>query len=173
MRYYFSEIEKLVGRMEQALRMGQTAALLEQERPNIFTQSVGNIEPQQEVKIEISYVDVLRYDVGTYEFQFPMVVGPRYFPGAPLENPQSGTGTKADTTRVADASRVSPPIIGKGERTGHDISLELTADAGDVIGDVTAPTHDVGVRRPASGRRRGSVCGLRGGPSEGNIPGTA
>ena len=47
------------------------------------------------------------------------------------------------------ATRVSPPIIGKGERTGHDISLELTADAGDVIGDVQAPTHDVSVRRAA------------------------
>jgi Ca-activated chloride channel family protein len=40
---------------EQALHAGQTAALLEQERPNIFTQSVGNIEPGQEVRIEISY----------------------------------------------------------------------------------------------------------------------
>src|SRR5262245_52918981 len=58
---------------EQALLAGQTAALLEQERPNIFTQSVGNIEPGQEVRIEISYVDVLRYDMGTYEFAFPMV----------------------------------------------------------------------------------------------------
>jgi hypothetical protein len=65
------------------LRAGQTASLLEQERPNIFTQSVGNIEPGQEVKIEIGYVDVLRYDMGTYEFHFPMVVGPRYIPGTP------------------------------------------------------------------------------------------
>jgi len=62
---------------EAALLAGHTTALLEQERPNIFTQSVGNIAPGEEVRIEISYVDVLRYDVGTYEFAFPMVVGPR------------------------------------------------------------------------------------------------
>ncbi len=62
----------------QALAQGQTAALLEQERPNIFTQSVGNIGPGEVVKVEIAYVDVLRYDVGQYEFHFPMVVGPRY-----------------------------------------------------------------------------------------------
>jgi Ca-activated chloride channel family protein len=65
---------------ENAIAAGQTAALLEQERPNIFVQSVGNIPPKQEVKIEISYVDVLAYDMGVYEFHFPMVVGPRYNP---------------------------------------------------------------------------------------------
>ena len=68
---------------EQAIQQGQTASLLEQERPNIFTQSVGNIQPRQEIHIEISYVDVLNYDMGTYEFHFPMVVGPRYIPGYP------------------------------------------------------------------------------------------
>ena len=61
---------------EQAVQQGKTASLLEQERPNIFTQSVGNIKPNAEIQIEISYVDVLNYDMGTYEFHFPMVVGP-------------------------------------------------------------------------------------------------
>ena len=47
---------------EQAILSGQTAALLEQERPNIFTQTVGNIAPGEEIHIEISYIDVLDYD---------------------------------------------------------------------------------------------------------------
>ena len=72
---------------EQALLAGQTTALLEQERPNIFTQSVGNIEPDKDVNIEISYVDTLRYDLGTYEFHFPMVVGPRLQPGQAGQQP--------------------------------------------------------------------------------------
>ena len=123
---------------EQALLAGQTAALLEQERPNIFTQSVGNIGPGQEVNIEISYVDVLRYDVGSYEFQFPMVVGPRYNPGAPIAapqpNPQELQGKVSpptpDTTRVPDASRISPPVLKPGVRNGHDITLRVKLDAG-------------------------------------------
>ena len=70
---------------EQAIARGRTAALLEQERPNVFVQSVGNIKPNQEINIEISYLDVLEYDMGEYEFHFPMVVGPRY-------NPEGFTG---------------------------------------------------------------------------------
>jgi len=136
---------------EGAKRRGHTAALLEQERPNIFTQSVANIAPHEKIKVTVRYVQDLTYDDGRYEFVFPMVVGPRFVPGTPLESAMSGTGTYFDTTRVPDASRITPPVLGKGERSGHDISLELTAQNDFAIADVEVPTHDVVVRRPADG----------------------
>ena len=72
---------------EQALQQGQTASLLEQERPNIFTQSVGNIKPREEIHIEISYVDVLNYDWG-YEFHSRWSLDPDMFRVPPsLRNP--------------------------------------------------------------------------------------
>ena len=55
--------------------------LLDQERPNIFTQSVANIEPGAEVEIEIRYVETLAYRDGVCTWVFPTVVGPRYDPG--------------------------------------------------------------------------------------------
>ncbi|MHC4416459.1 MAG: VIT domain-containing protein [Planctomycetota bacterium] len=72
---------------EAARAQGYVASLLEQERPNIFTQSVANIEQGAEVIVEISYVEVLQPKDGTYRFDFPMVVGPRYIPGAPTASP--------------------------------------------------------------------------------------
>ncbi|MFQ5990562.1 MAG: VIT domain-containing protein, partial [Candidatus Methylomirabilales bacterium] len=148
---------------EHALMQGLTTSLLEQERPNIFTQSVGNIKPHQEILIEISYVDVLKYDMGTYEFHFPMVVGPRYNPGAPIskkpdlrdelkgkvgtvqgptEGPDpEGTGWSPDTEHVKDASRITPPVLKPGYRTGHDISLSVQLDAGVPIQDIKIVNH--------------------------------
>src|SRR5207248_9549728 len=38
---------------EQAKAAGQVAGLLNQERPNVFTQSVANIEPGARVEVEI------------------------------------------------------------------------------------------------------------------------
>ena len=67
---------------EAAKTGGKVASLLDQERPNIFTQSVANIMPGEQIKITISYVETLKYEDGSYEFVFPMVVGPRYIPGA-------------------------------------------------------------------------------------------
>ncbi len=62
----------------KAIQQGKTAALLDQERPNIFTQTVGNIPPGADVRVTISYLVRLKYEDGNYEFVFPMVVGPRY-----------------------------------------------------------------------------------------------
>lgn len=141
---------------EQALLAGQTAALLEQERPNIFTQSVGNVPPGQEVVIEISYVDVLEYDVGEYEFRFPMVVGPRYIPGsiknpaAPLPADLQGKTSPAtpNTNRVPDGSRINPPIVKPGYRNGHDIALSVRLNAGVPIENLRVANHKADVKRP-------------------------
>jgi hypothetical protein len=73
---------------EAARAQGRIASLLEQERPNIFTQSVANIEPGAEIVIEISYVETLEHSEGLYSFEFPTVVGPRYIPGSPLRSQQ-------------------------------------------------------------------------------------
>ena len=134
---------------EKAKKQGHTTALLEQERPNIFTQSVANIAAGSEIDVIISYVQDLTYDDGSYEFVFPMVVGPRFIPGNNTDENlnNKGTGWAPDTDEVPDASRITPPVVGGGMRTGHDISLELTADAGFPIGQWEVPTHKVAGER--------------------------
>ena len=128
---------------EDAKREGYTAALLEQERPNIFTQSIANMEPGVEIEVTLRYVQDLSYDSGEYEWAFPMVVGPRFIPGNAVGH--DGTGWSMDTDSVPDASRITPPILGAGVRSGHDISLELVIAPGLPVIDLDVPTHDVDV----------------------------
>jgi Ca-activated chloride channel homolog len=130
---------------ESAREAGQTASLLDQERPNIFTQSVANIAPGAEVKITISYVEFLKYEAGTYEFVFPMVVGPRYTPGRPTG--RRGGGWAPDTNKVPDASRITPRVVPKGMRAGHDISIEVKLDAGVPIDGLQSKLHEVDLAR--------------------------
>src|SRR5437588_1811821 len=131
---------------EAAKTRGQTASLLDQERPNIFTQSVANILPGEQIKITISYVETLKYEDGAYEFSFPMVVGPRYVPGNATG--AQGNGFAPDTDRVPDASRITPQPAAEGMRAGHDLSIEVAVDAGVPIDGLTSKTHDVDVERP-------------------------
>src|SRR5215217_2336774 len=132
---------------EEARSAGQVASLLDQERPNIFTQSVANIRPGEQVKITISYVETLSYVNGAYEFVFPMVVGPRYVPGSAKQESQ-GKGFAPDTDRVPDASRITPKSPPEGVRSGHDISLEIALDAGLIIDDIDSKTHPTDIQRP-------------------------
>ena len=135
---------------EQAKNTGHVAALLDQERPNIFTQSVANILPGAQVTVTISYVETLRYEEGSYEFVFPMVVGPRYIPGQAVG--QQGGGWAPDTTKVPDASHITPWVAAKGTRAGHDISLELALDAGVPIQELNSKTHVIDVDRQSASR---------------------
>ena len=130
---------------EAARTNGQTAGLLDQERPNIFTQSVANILPGEQIKITISYVETLKYEDGSYEFVFPMVVGPRYVPGEPVG--AKGNGFAPNPNRVPDASRITPAPPPEGLRAGHDISLDIMPDAGVSIDGLASKTHDLDIER--------------------------
>lgn len=141
---------------EQAKDKGHVAAILDQERPNIFTQSVANIMPGEKVTVMISYLQVLDYEAGYYEFVFPMVVGPRYMPGDPTG--RSGSGMAPDTDQVPDGSRISPPITPKGIRAGHDISIEVKIDSGTPIADIESKQHQINVKRSG---KTGAVVTLR------------
>jgi Ca-activated chloride channel family protein len=133
---------------EAARASGRVASLLDQERPNIFTQSVANIMPGEKVTIVISYVETLKFEDGSYEFVFPMVVGPRYIPGTPMG--KQGGGWSPDTSRVPDASRITPPVAVPGTRAGHDISLEVKLDAGVPIDSLSCTTHPVLANRTSA-----------------------
>lgn len=109
---------------ESAKAEGKTASLLDQERENIFTQSVANIMPGQGVTVEISYVETLKYEDGAYEWVFPMTIGPRYIPAG-----------------VKDAAKVTPPIA--ETRAGHDISVEVNLNAGVPVEGIRSTSHDI------------------------------
>jgi Ca-activated chloride channel family protein len=138
---------------------GKAAALLDQERPNIFTQAVANILPGEDVSVQITYNNTLAYDAGRYELSIPTVVGPRYTPsggysipgkrGAPSTSAQ--LGTKAVVT---DAEKITPPIAPPSTRAGHDISIEVNLDAGVPVGEISSVLHPIDVQKMAPSRAR-------------------
>lgn len=113
---------------EDARNQGKTAALLEQERDNVFTQSVANIKPGEQIQVTIRYTAALKFESGDYEFVFPMVVGPRYIP-------QDG--------RVADPGRVTPPTLKPGVRSGQDIAVNVEIESATPITHVRSYSHRI------------------------------
>ncbi len=135
---------------EQAKQQGRTAGLLEQERDNIFTQSLANIKPGEQIDVIIRYTESLKFDGGNYEFVFPMVVGPRYIPGITIEEDTASYGSadapmmqNQDTDLVPDASRLNAPILPMGTRSRHDINVTVEIDAGVEIQDIQSPSHQI------------------------------
>jgi len=134
---------------QQAQQAGKKASLLEQERPNIFTISVANVGPAEAVVVDIEYQEVVRYDQGEFRLRFPMVVGPRYVPGADAEAGAPGTGWGVNTTAVPDAERITPPVRHPSEGSTNPVTLSVELDAGFPLRRLVSPYHTV-VATPVS-----------------------
>ncbi|HVG01580.1 MAG TPA: VIT domain-containing protein, partial [Nitrospira sp.] len=131
---------------EQAKQEGKRTSLIEQERPNIFTTSVANIGPGEQVIIEIEYQETIRYENEQFQLRFPMAMGPRYIPGTPViiegQDPK-GSGTILDTDRVPDASRITPPMQPPSHGSINPVSLSLTLSPGFPIAKIESPFHPI------------------------------
>ena len=137
---------------EAAKSAGKHAALLEEERPNIFTTSIANIMPGDHVDVRMRYVEPLRWEDDRVRLVFPMVVGPRYIPGTqPIGH--TGTGWAMDTNAVADASRITPPVRNPDSRSGHDISVSVDLDPSFEAASLNSISHQISVRRQQDGRQ--------------------
>ncbi|MFH1462833.1 MAG: VIT domain-containing protein [Pseudomonadota bacterium] len=110
---------------EQARDEGKKAALLEQERDNLFTQRIASLCPGEEVQITLQYVEQVAYEDGIYELTVPMAVGPRFSP-----------------PWVADRERISTPTTTEPVR-----AVDFTAylDEGSPVGGIWSDSHDIDV----------------------------
>jgi Ca-activated chloride channel family protein len=131
---------------DQAIAAGHRVAITEEERPGVFTLRVGNLMPGEVATVRLSLVGPLPVDDGEVTFRFPLVVAPRYIPGAALGGDQAGLGSAADTDLVPDASRISPPVFLPGCPNPVRLGLRVVLEDG-VMRDVASSLHAVTVRK--------------------------
>ncbi len=115
---------------EQAQQAGQTASLLEQQRPNVFTMNVANIQPGDSIVLELSYTELLVPEDGVYEFVYPTVVGPRY------------TADPASLALPSGANTGGIPYLGAGLPPTYTFGFTVNISAGMPVQSLGSPTHE-------------------------------
>ncbi|HET9956286.1 MAG TPA: VIT domain-containing protein [Polyangiaceae bacterium] len=111
---------------EVAKQAKKNASLLTQERPNVFTLKVANIQPKDVIEVELRYSELLVPEAGTYEFVFPTVVGPRYANGA---------------AKPSESQFVASPFLPKGQAAPQALRISGVVSAGLPIRDLSSPSH--------------------------------
>ncbi|SEA35711.1 marine proteobacterial sortase target protein [Microbulbifer marinus] len=165
---------RIVGKVrerEQAARIykaardaGQRAALLEQQRPNLFTSKVANIAPGETVRVHIRYLQKVGYDSGTFSLRLPTTLTPRYIPGevkapdntiAQAELVADSSGWALPTDQVPDAHKITPFMQPAAELTAlgsHRIAIDVELDGGLPLAEISSPYHDIDFSKQAGGR---------------------
>ncbi len=138
-----------------AIQQGHRAAITEEERPGLFTLRVGNLMPNDVATIELSISGRVPIEDGDATFRFPLVVAPRYIPGAPLPGDSVGDGVAVDTDAVPDASRITPPVLLAGMPNPVRLSLSLELDpAGLPVSNLRSSLHAAAATAGEGGSQR-------------------
>ena len=129
---------------KKARSEGKRATLLSQQRPNVFTLAATNIAPGEKVRVAIEYQQRINYSGRRFELRFPMVIGPRYYPGGALEagaEPMSGAGE----------GLIAPPVIERQAGLINPLAMHIRLDAGVPLNEVVSHYHPMVERRGEQG----------------------
>ncbi|HKB08397.1 MAG TPA: VIT domain-containing protein, partial [Candidatus Polarisedimenticolia bacterium] len=111
---------------EQARQEGRKAALLEQERPNLFTTSAANVNPGESVAIELEYLQEIDYHDGEFGLTVPLTITPRFL-----------------TNAAGDAERIGAPFARPGSAAFPRADLEVRIHPGFPIETVESASHPI------------------------------
>ncbi|HEX6200832.1 MAG TPA: marine proteobacterial sortase target protein, partial [Thermoanaerobaculia bacterium] len=181
------EREEAAAVYEAARREGRRASLVEQERPNLFTTSVANLGPGEELEVVLTYQEELRYDSGRFALRFPLVAPPRYVPG-PRPGPLGGADlppvvraglrglglgglVQASAGPVPDAHRLAAPVAPAAAGPVNPVTLTVLLDAGFPVDRMGSASHAIDVaRRPGGRAYRVSLAPQIEGAAAGAVP---
>src|SRR5438445_3822849 len=107
---------------EKAREEGRQAALLTRESPDVFTLRVAGIEPNQDVTVETSYVQLARAEGAGWSLRIPLTTSPRY----------------ARSDELASRHAQGQPLALLRD-PGHRFSLDLTLSGADAVNSSTHP----------------------------------
>lgn len=113
-----------------AKKAGKNAALLEQQRPNVFSMDVANVVAGQRIEVELHYSELLVPEGGVYEFVYPTVVGPRY-------------STVPEKNAASHDTWLGTAHTKEGEPPRSALTLEGTVSAGMPVRDLASPSHEI------------------------------
>ena len=116
---------------QEAVRDGRRAALTTEERPNLYTVRIGNVQPGEAIVATYRYSLHLEFDGGQFEAVLPFGITPRYH--------------RADEA-PAEAAATDVTIAPSGAPVA-DLDVTLAIDAGVAIQDPDSPSHQIETTR--------------------------
>lgn len=145
---------------QQAKEAGQRASLVEQQRPNLFSQKVANIGPGERIQVTLSYRQTVEYEHGRFGVRLPLTITPRYIPGsAGGEDPASDNpavafndqGWSVPTDQVPDAQLLTPFMTAEqtlaNDSLRNPVSIAVQLNAGLPLARIDSPYHDIVIHK--------------------------
>ena len=139
---------------EKAKDEGKKASLIEQQKPNLFTNTIANIGPSEVVTVQIEFQTKLSPKNGFWEMRVPLVSAPRYTSQPILQQVQFGTSgfsendIKTIFNKARDVKFTDPPEI------VNPVEISIDLKSGFTMGSLESLFHEVIIEEVSSGHHK-------------------
>ena len=117
----------------KAKKSGRKASLVEQQRPNLFTNKIANIPPQTPVEVTIRFISTVAYHDGQFNFSLPLAVTTRYQPQHyPQYQQRSPAQLNSEFFSTAATSLAT-----------SEAAITINLDSGVAINNITSNSHAI------------------------------
>ncbi len=133
----------------QAREEGRKAGMLSQARPNLFTVSIANIPPGEEIAVRLTFQQALAPQDGGYRLELPQTLTHRYRGTDPrladLARQAAPEPLNDDPALGADYDPTNPPRYDGDQDTGHGVGIAVDLVTGEPLSEIGSPSHELTV----------------------------
>ncbi len=126
----------------EAVKAGKKAALLEQDRANLFRNKVANIAPGETIEITLTMHHKVRYSQGTFSLRFPTTITPRY-EGRQTLTEQFKPDEGAWSQQAHTSTEAGPVVVHSTSRKDQQLSIDVSLDAGVELAAIRSNSHSI------------------------------
>lgn len=153
--------EKLEAKViyEEAKAEGKKASLIEQQKPNLFTNKIANIGPGEVVVVQIEFQSKLLPKDGLWELRVPLVSAPRFDLDAIEEKiifGNSGFSSKPINTDFNE--NIDVKILDKNE-IFNPVEISIDLNTGFELSSLKSAFHEVDIDKKSNSHHRISLPG--------------
>ncbi|MDB2560089.1 marine proteobacterial sortase target protein [Amylibacter sp.] len=153
--------EKLEAKIiyEEAKAEGKKASLIEQQKPNLFTNKIANIGPGEVVVVQIEFQSKLLPKDGSWELRVPLVSAPRFDMPAIEENIKFGNAGFSNTNINAEYNENIDIKVIKEEELFNPVEISIDLNTGFELNSLKSAFHKVEIQKITNGHHKINLPG--------------
>ena len=153
--------EKLEARViyEEAKAEGKKASLIEQQKPNLFTNKIANIGPGEVVVVQIEFQSKLLPKDGSWELRVPLVSAPRFDLPTIEENIKFGNAGFSNAKINSDYNENIDVKVLEEEELFNPVEISIDLNTGFELNSLKSAFHKVDIEKLSNGHHRINLPG--------------
>jgi len=137
---------------ETAKSEGKKASLIEQKKPNLFTNTIANIGPGEIVTVQIEFQSKISPRDGYWDLRIPLVSAPQFMP-LPIVHPANfaaeGIADGASTEALEQPRDIKIP---QHNELINPVDISIDLKPGFTLGSLESQFHQVNIQEVSRGR---------------------